>query len=344
MSDNLYKRGATWWGRLQAGGTEYRRSLRTGDRKEAAKRLEGWRKEVTAQVHFGENRLSWREAVVKYLTETGPDAVKPATLQRYRVSLGQIGHHFEDKHLDQIDRKAIAAMVSARKTAGVSNSTINRDLTAVSAVITAAMEWGAVDANPARAFGRRTTRERRDPIRPPENAAVAAVIARAPGAFALLIRFLAETGCRQEEAAGLEWPQVDLAGGTVSFLKTKTNRPRTIALSADTVAMLASAPRYLKSRAVFWHGAGERYANVASRFREFVRSAQESAQKAGTEFRPFRCHDLRHKYAVDQLRTGRDIYDLSRHLGHASVKTTEIYLGYVAAAEKERPAQKPAHL
>lgn len=34
-------------------------------------------------------------------------------------------------------------------------------------------------------------------------------------------------------------------------------------------------------------------------------------------------------YAIRELRSGRDIYDPSRHLGHASVKTTEIYLGHV---------------
>jgi hypothetical protein len=31
------------------------------------------------------------------------------------------------------------------------------------------------------------------------------------------------------------------------------------------------------------------------------------------------------------LEAGHDIYDLSWHLGHISVKTTEIYLGYVAS-------------
>jgi integrase len=44
----------------------------------------------------------------------------------------------------------------------------------------------------------------------------------------------------------------------------------------------------------------------------------------------FRLHDLRHAYAIAQIRAGRDIYDLSHHLGHSSVKVTEIYLGYAS--------------
>jgi len=43
----------------------------------------------------------------------------------------------------------------------------------------------------------------------------------------------------------------------------------------------------------------------------------------------FRYHDLRQKFAIDYLKAGGDIYRLSRILGHSSVKTTEIYLGYV---------------
>ncbi len=208
-------------------------------------------------------------------------------------------------------------------------------MTAISAVLSACTDWGSLERNPCHDLERRRlTRERREPIDPPRSADVTAIIARPPGLFSSLIRFLAETGCRQEEAAGLEWRHIDLTSGAVTFAKTKTNRPRTICLDPTTVRWLSALPRFLGSQAVFWHDGGSRYANVASRFRELVRSAQESAQesaqKSGTEFQPFRCHDLRHKFAIEQLQRGRDIYDLSRHLGHSSVKTTEIYLGHVA--------------
>lgn len=59
MPSNLYKRGATWWGRVQVGGAEQRRSLRTGDRTEAKRRLEVWLKELSAAVHFGSRRRSF---------------------------------------------------------------------------------------------------------------------------------------------------------------------------------------------------------------------------------------------------------------------------------------------
>lgn len=329
MPSNLYKRGTVWWCRIQAGGTEHRRSLRTADRKEAERRFAQFKTELTAAVHFGESRLSWKAAVVRYLTEVGPHAVKSGTLKRYTVSLNQCGPHLEGLYIDQITRKTIGDLVSARRKAGASNATINRDLTAVSAVVGAALEWGACESNPARDFNRRMTRERRDPINPPERMDVEAVIARCPGRFAHMVRFLDGTGCRQEEAAGLTWSQVSLKAGTVTFTKTKTSRPRTIRLDQPLVQMLDALPRFLGSEFVFWHDEGSRYLNVSARFAQMVKSAQESAQKAGTAFRPFRCHDLRHGFAVRALQNGWDIYALSKHLGHSSVKTTEIYLGYV---------------
>ncbi|WP_145702233.1 tyrosine-type recombinase/integrase [Azospirillum baldaniorum] len=140
------------------------------------------------------------------------------------------------------------------------------------------------------------------------------------------IRLPAE-GCRQEEVAGLTWKLVNRKAETVTFLKTKTSRLRTIRLDPDTLTMLTALPHFLGSDAVFWHGKGARYLNVSSRFREMVRSAQ----RVGTPFRPFRCHDLRHGFAIRSLQNGWDIYALPKHLRHSSVRTTEIYLGYVPA-------------
>lgn len=55
-----------------------------------------------------------------------------------------------------------------------------------------------------------------------------------------------------------------------------------------------------------------------------------NARKHFPQHLKFRIHDLRHDYAIHEIRKGRDIYDLSHHLGHSSVKVTEIYLGYAA--------------
>ncbi|MFN3077805.1 MAG: tyrosine-type recombinase/integrase, partial [Alphaproteobacteria bacterium] len=117
----------------------------------------------------------------------------------------------------------------------------------------------------------------------------------------------------------------DMVRGEVTLTKTKTGRPRTVTLSAQAAGTLAGTPRHIVSPYVFWHGAGDRYHEFASRFLAICKAAGQD----------FRCHDLRHKFAIDWLRAGGDIYRLSRHLGHSSAKTTEIYLGHVGEGRHE---------
>lgn len=56
--------------------------------------------------------------------------------------------------------------------------------------------------------------------------------------------------------------------------------------------------------------------------------------KEGRQFDGFRFHDLRHLFAVEALKSGMNIYDLQQHLGHSSVKVTEMYLAHLTPEEK----------
>lgn len=328
MRGHLYQRGGTWWGRLRREGQELRRSLRTRSRPEAKRRLDAWAAEVEQAAFTGQG-FTWGEAAGKFITETLPELVKPTTAARYLVSLKAVRPILDGKTLKQIDRATVAEI--ARRE-GVSNATRRRDLTAVSAVLRAAVTWGWIDANPAREWDRAVIPERRGPIDPPSDAEIKAIIARCPPAFGRLVAFLAWTGMRQEEAAGLEWRQVDTRRGLVTLTRTKGGRARTVALlspGGDARGTIRGTPREPGQAYVFRPEAGgDRFANVASRFREIMRRAERAG---GKDFRAFRCHDLRHAFAVRWLREGGDLYALSRHLGHSSVKVTELYLGYAGA-------------
>lgn len=79
--------------------------------------------------------------------------------------------------------------------------------------------------------------------------------------------------------------------------------------------------------------------NIASQFRALVKRIYLRSDQGGAvavtsvfrqPFRPIRWHDLRHTYAIRALQSGSAIYDVSHHLGHASVKTTEIYFARAA--------------
>jgi integrase/recombinase XerD len=325
VPSNLYKRGRTWWGRTKVAGRDHRRSLRTSDRAEAKKRLETWLKEFDHARFHGEARHTYKEMAAKWATEYLPGNVKPGTARRYLVSSRQLDPHFREIYLDELDRKRIARMVSDRVKLGATNATIRRDLTALSTMLSCAIGWGWIEENPAKAFDRGIIKERRDPIQPPPDESVDAFVAklreRGLANFSRLVAFLGQTGLRENEAVTLEWHQVDAEHRQIRLTKTKTNRPRVVQLSDLAWGTLEGTGRHTESKVVFWHGAGLRYKNFASRF--------AGLQKA-LGFK-FRAHDLRHKFAIDYLRAGGDIYTLQGILGHASIKTTEIYLGNARA-------------
>jgi integrase/recombinase XerD len=130
---------------------------------------------------------------------------------------------------------------------------------------------------------------------------------------------------RLEEVASLRRNQI--RGDSVQLTTTKSGRARAVPLDERALGTLAGTIPHLATSYVFWHEPGDRYRNVSSRFRLFVK-------RSGA--RPFRFHDLRHWYAVDYLRRGGSIYTLSQILGHSSVKVTEIYLRYITPEEAER--------
>lgn len=317
--DNLYKRNGCWYARVQIRGRDIRRSLRTASRTEAIKRLKVILEQAEHIRFHGEARHTWKEAVVEWSREAS-NSIKLSTRKRYLVSLGQLRGIMDNLYVDEINTRTISRI--ARRV-GVSNSTRRRDITAVSVVLRWCAAHGWREDNPGRSWDRAVIRERRDPIALPEQDQIDSVVATVPGNFARLIRFAQYTGMRLEEVASLRRDQI--RGDSVQLVNTKNGRARAIPLDERAVGTLAGTPLYLGSAHVFWHGEGERYRNVSSRFRVFVK-------RSGA--RPFRFHDLRHWYAVDYLRRGGSIYILSQILGHSSVKVTEIYLAFLTPDEQ----------
>jgi integrase/recombinase XerD len=324
--ENTFWRGAVLWGRIEVDSREIRWSLRTGDARLAAKLVADRRKQEIADRYHGAKRTTYDEAFARWSVHIGQQ-IGPATAKRYAVSLHQLSGFLRPLYVDQIDRAIVSEIVDARRRAKVSTATIRRDLTALSSVLAYAEDEGWREGNPALDRMRRLT-ERREPIALPEAADIERVIARAPGNLAHLIRAAWLTGCRQEELVSADRRAFDQNRRTLTVIG-KGRKLRVIPLSQEAHTALRAIPASLSTERLFWHH-GRPYANVASRFVQIMESARNPAQ-----FRRFRFHDLRHRFAVDYLRAGGSIYALQKILGHTSVKTTEIYLAYLTPDEAE---------
>ncbi len=332
---NLYWRGTTIWGRLKVAGTEHRASLRTDNVAEAKFRFDAWRVQVERAVFGTKDSPSFKAAVVKWAREVLPGAVKPAVMRRYLTSVQMLTPVFGELRVSEITERMISQYISTR--AGlVTNATIRRDITALSKLLSACIIWGWIDKNPARNYDRSIIKERRRTLTLPTDDEIEFVLALAPKPMVVLLRFLAETGMRENEAVTLEPKDIDISGRKITLVRTKSSRPRTLnwkTPGGDAGAVLDGME--IGGGVVFPNRDGTSYANVASNFGKVMRDAVRRADDEGAGFRRWRAHDLRHRFAVRWLQAGGDIYRLSRHMGHTSVKTTEIYLEHLTDDEHD---------
>lgn len=340
---NLYKRGETWWARFKIAGVEYRRSLRTPVRSKAERRLKALKEDIEEEARFGiVPPQSWQDAVLSWNTHATGD-LSPKTLKRYLTSLRQVDTWLNGMEVRRIDIAKLREMVKGRRVAGATTATIRRDLTAISSVLDHAIDEGWTEENPTLTLRHRRMREKRDPIVLPDDDEIALVKAEAPDRFADAMDFARETGMREEEIFGLTWKQ--LASDITIY--GKRNRLRVIPYTRRAQKIAERQARHIKSPFVFYHGDGERWKSPASRFGDIRRRAARKAAQTEGGFRGFRFHDFRHLYAVEYLKAGKgSLYDLQQLLGHASVKTTEIYLAFLTPEQKKQAmhgvAQKKA--
>ena len=334
---NTEWRGDTLYGRVRIKGELKRWSLRTGDvelaREIVAADIERLKAEFFnpdySRVRYEDMFASWAERHIAH-------EVAGLTVKRYAVSLKQLEPFLRGKFKDEIDKVLISTIVDARRAAGVSTATIKRDLGALASVL----DYNEVEPNVARDRLKKL-KERRDPIVLPETSHIERMIRRVPGCLGGLVHVAWLTGCRLDELASAERTRLDHNRRQLT-VRGKRNKLRVVDLDfGGAYDVIRKLPVRLGCKWLFWHGDGEPYRNLSSRFGTLVRGeharAIEEAKKAGREeadFRPFRFHDMRHRHAVDWLKAGRSIYDLQQRLGHTSIRTTEIYLTFLTPEEK----------
>ncbi len=292
-------------------------------------------------------------AVVRWATEVLPGSVKPAVGKRYLSSIRHFDAAFGERLIATLTTRDVADWVSARKRQGrlpngkhasimtkplalgaVTNASIQRDLTALSRLLSACCSWGWRVDNPVQAFDRTIVREKREPKRPPTREEIDIAIAAASPGVAGVLRLLAETGARMQEMVQLERWQLDGVRQQILLTKTKTSKPRTLAWKTPggdaTPALEAGAKKGFLYPS---ETTGAAFANFSSNAAQLMRRLIRD----DPGFRRFGVHDLRHAFAVRWLKAGGSIYRLSRHLGHSSLKVTEHnYLGYLTVEEQER--------
>jgi integrase len=127
------------------------------------------------------------------------------------------------------------------------------------------------------------------------------------------------TGMRQGELFSLAWESVDLSLKTITVLAShsKGNTTRTIPLNTETLAVLtAIKPDPAKGFVFKSPVTGERFNNVKKAWAEITKSAGLTG---------LRWHDMRHDFASQLVLCGVPLFTVQKLLGHANSRMTQRY-------------------
>lgn len=339
----IYRRGKTWWGRVQRDGKEHRESLQTRSASVARKRLTDWIDRLEAAAWGEKPRVTLNEIADRFINEHLPN-IRHQSARRYGISLGHLDGKLGHMMLDTISSADLIEFETARRTAGASAPTIRRDLACLSSLYSFAIEREIVDVNPVPAFlkrakkrGLRESEARTRYLNRSEEIKLLSSVAdkriprpksnlnkhrkpkgprndvMLPAAIAVAIF----SGLRQREQFDLTWDDVDLEArlARIPAPRAKGRRSRDVVLFEPAIEALRTLPRHIKSRLVFWHRNG-------ARFRHLDRGFKSAVKRAG--LRDVRWHDLRRTHGCKLLQEhGWSMEMVQAQLGHSSVVVTQ---------------------
>lgn len=127
------------------------------------------------------------------------------------------------------------------------------------------------------------------------------------------------TGLRQGELFALTWECVDLQRKTITVLAShsKGNSTRVVPLNSEALGILATIkPEAAKGLVFKSPVTGGRFNNVKKAWAEVVKSAKLPG---------LRWHDLRHDFASQLVMRGVPLFTVQKLLGHANSRMTQRY-------------------
>lgn len=154
----------------------------------------------------------------------------------------------------------------------------------------------------------------------------------------ILIKLIATTGIRRQEAVNLNFNDIDFGNSSVKVFG-KGSRERVIPINqdfSDELWMYLQSRLPLVNQAVFITSTGHRI--HASRCQTFFKRL---LNKVGLDNQGYSLHKLRHSYATMLIANGAAISSVQLLLGHQDINTTTIYAHTSAQQLRETTEKLP---
>lgn len=318
----IFKRKTSpyWWATwTDTNGKRHRKSTRTDDQELAQALAAKWQQERFLEKHFGViPDYPFRDALFRYGQEKqreNPEGY--ASNVKYRLQ------HF----LDRFDCMMVADFNLAilqdyleERLDEVAETTAYRELAVLKAILNKAHReerlasvppFPKMRKSPGRCRWLTVDEEKR-------------LLAHAKSHLRPIILFALDTGGRRSEILKLDWRNVDLSRGLVTFVKTKNGEDRTIRLT-DRARKVLEGQGPKETGPVFTFG--------GKAIKDVKKSFDNARMKAGIE--DFRFHDLRHTFASRLVQKGIPLYEVMNLTGHKSLEMVQRY-SHLAPDYQER--------
>ena len=251
----------------------------------------------------------------RWLTETNHKATHQDDIRHLRW----VHPFLYQRYLDEITRDLINGMTATRLSEGVANSSVNRMLEVVRAILNRSeREWEWLDRAPAV----RMLPEPRRRIRWLTRSEAARLLDELPEHLEQMARFSLQTGLREANVTGLEWAQVDL-DRRVAWIhpdQAKNRKPLPVPLNAEAVLVLRGQVGKHPLRVFTFKGQAVTKANTKAWRQALVRAGIED----------FRWHDLRHTWASWHVQQGTPLHVLQELGGWSDIRMVQRYAHFSA--------------
>lgn len=360
MAGSIRQRGKTSWELIayigfdaEARKRRYASKTFRGPRREAERELARFVTEVSGGGRAPTARVSLGEVLTRWIASRKTH-LSASTLDRYRVAITHVPDELKDLPVDKLRAHHIEDLYAELVAGGMSGSSVRK----LHWAMRQALAWGHkrgltglvatqdVELPPLRA----------KKIDPPSSGAVRTlvehVLASDPD-WGTVFAVIAWTGCRRGEAAGLQWRDLDLEGGSILITRsvsavpggsevkgTKTGDQRRIAIGPRTVALLGEHKVRCEDRARACGTGLEVQAFVFSpdpaghvpyNPHTFTRVFVDACKAAGVP--RMRLHDLRHHSATTLLKQGAPVGEVMDRHGWRTVEMVNRYRHLLEATD-----------
>ncbi|MDZ4141209.1 MAG: site-specific integrase [Methylotenera sp.] len=310
---SLYKRkdSSVWWLKVTVNGQMIQRSTGTTDKANAQEYHDKLKSDLWEQLRLGvKPSRSWKDAVERFLLETQHKASQVSDIYH----LKWLDTYLRNAQLGDINRAMLDKLTQARRADKVRNSTINRMLEVVNAILRKAVnEWDWLDKAP-KVFMLPKVKSR---IRWITQEEAERLISVCPPHLAAMVTFSIETGLRKRNVLDLDWSQVDLSRKMAWIHPDQAKSRKAIAVPLTDIAM-----RVIQAQV------GKHPLKIFTYKGKPVFDANNSAFSKAKEragIKNFRWHDLRHTWASWHVQAGTPLHVLKELGGWADIKMVMVY-------------------